>query len=237
MMRIQKKVFAVAAAVLIAANAGLTVSAAEWQDWGGLKTCEDGVLTFFWFDGVPGVGVGCEHDDVTSIVIPESFEGMPVAYFPSSAFEECTQLQTITIPSTIISCTHDAFVDYACTNLTDVYYGGTEEQWYSLWCKPEGLEVTKENAENVIRFGGNEGLLNATIHFASSGDSVDVPVATPVTDGNGASSNGENNSGSTSGNINTVVSASSPKTGDNIWHVTLGAIASLGVLALLRKKR
>ncbi len=241
-MNVQKKVFAVAAAALIAANAGLCVSAAEWKDWGGIKTCEDGVLEFSWVEGESGLAVSCLQDDVTSIIIPESFDGKPVLYIPSDAFSTCSQLQTITIPNTIISCTYDAFVDYACTNLTDVYFGGTEAQWYKLWCLPEGLEATKENTENVIRYGGNEGLLGATIHFAeSSSEDVpvatssgeDVPVATPIKGNNG----NENMSNSTVSGNKVTATTSSPKTGDSIWQVAIGAIVSLGAVALLRKKK
>lgn len=62
------------------------------------------------------------------------------------AFHQCTSLKSIIIPSTVTHFAQQAFNE--CTALTDVYFGGTEEQW---------------NA--IINDGGNDILTNATKHF------------------------------------------------------------------------
>lgn len=246
MMRIQKKVFAVAAAVLIATNAGLTVSAAEWvvnEDggynmMGGIYVCCENPLVYtMWEKDEPYVqvhGNPAMASATTSITIPASFDGKTVRAIDWHAFAEFSALQTISIPASLVDGGIGVGAFWGCNQLTDVYYAGTEQEWYELWCMDN---ATKENAEYIITGSDNGALLNATIHFAAENNSVDVPVATPVTGDNGNSNNGESNGNSTSTGTKATASTSSPKTGDNIWHVTLGAIASLGVLALLRKKR
>lgn len=64
------------------------------------------------------------------------------------AFYKCTSLDSIVIGNSVTSIGKYAFYD--CTSLTDVYYKGTEQQW-----------------NNINIGGGNESLLNATIHFNS----------------------------------------------------------------------
>lgn len=62
-------------------------------------------------------------------------------------FFECTNLKSITIPESIVEIQDLAF--WKCDSLTDVYYGGSEQQW----------------AQIVIE-AQNEALTNATIHYA-----------------------------------------------------------------------
>ena len=106
---------------------------------------------------------------LTSITIPDS-----VTSIGGSAFENCTGLTSITIPNSVTSIGDYAFarcskltsvtignsvslINYAafydCTNLTNVYYEGSEDQWTSI-------DIGKYN----------DRLLNATIHFNSSGN-------------------------------------------------------------------
>lgn len=81
---------------------------------------------------------------IKSIVLPEN-----LGTIQASPFNNCTELEKITIPASIT--TVDADVFRGCSKLTDVYYGGTKEQW------------------NKINFGdGNDYLTNANIHFAST---------------------------------------------------------------------
>ncbi len=65
-----------------------------------------------------------------------------------SAFELCRGLTIIGIPAGVTSIGEGAFND--CASLTDVYYGGTEEEW---------------NAIGIGRF--NSDLRSATIHYNS----------------------------------------------------------------------
>ena len=68
----------------------------------------------------------------------------------SYAFYNCTSLINIAIPSSVADIGGAAFGD--CNSLTDVYYSGTETQWKTI---------------DVMY--GNDGLLNATIHYNSTG--------------------------------------------------------------------
>ena len=54
----------------------------------------------------------------------------------------------MTIPDRVTSI--DQLVFYGCSNLTDVYYGGSEAQWNQIAIAED-----------------NDPLLNATIHFNS----------------------------------------------------------------------
>ena len=46
------------------------------------------------------------------------------------AFAGCASLKSISIPKNVLTISQDCFVD--CDNLTEVYYGGTEEQWKQI---------------------------------------------------------------------------------------------------------
>ena len=82
---------------------------------------------------------------LTSIIIPNG-----VTKIGRNVFFCCTSLKSFTIPNSVTEIGNHAF--YKCNSLTDVYYGGTEEQW------------------NKITIGyGNECLTNATIHYNSTG--------------------------------------------------------------------
>ena len=82
---------------------------------------------------------------LTNITIPDG-----VTSIGEDVFAKCTNLTSVTLPDSLISIGDGAF--YECTSLTDVYYNGTEEQWNQI-------SIADYNAP----------LLNATIHFNSSG--------------------------------------------------------------------
>ncbi len=79
---------------------------------------------------------------LTSITLPEA-----VTSIGSFAFSNCEALTEIAIPRGVTQIGMEAFT--FCGNLTDVYFGGTPAEW------------------NAINIGvANEGLTDATIHFA-----------------------------------------------------------------------
>ncbi len=109
---------------------------------------------------------GC--DNLTSIKIPNSVTDLGNCVFQNcknlenviisnditsigrSAFDGCYNLTSVTIPNSVVIIGDYAF--RSCDSLADIYYSGSEEQW------------TK------ISIGSsNEPLLNATIHFNSTG--------------------------------------------------------------------
>ncbi|MEE1319099.1 MAG: leucine-rich repeat protein, partial [Ruminococcus sp.] len=91
---------------------------------------------------------------VKSIVLPETIDTIN-----GNIFSTCYDLEKVTIPASITTVETGAFSE--CSMLTDVYYGGTQEQW------------------NEIMIGvNNDNLLNANIHF------TDAPLEYEVGDVN-----------------------------------------------------
>ncbi len=101
---------------------------------------------------------------LTSITIPDSVISIGYAAFASCenlmcvtisdsitsidewTFGNCTSLTSVTIPDSVTSIGDNAF--YNCTSLSDVYYGGTEDDW-----------------GNISIGSSNSCLTNATIHY------------------------------------------------------------------------
>ena len=91
---------------------------------------------------VAGLGTCIDNN----IVIPNTYNNLPVTSIGGGAFYNCTSLTSVVIPDSVTSIGRSAF--QGCVNLTDVYYTGTEEQW------------------NAITIGANNTYLtNATIHY------------------------------------------------------------------------
>ncbi len=88
----------------------------------------------------------CSFQDCDSLVhldFPEQLEVIGV-----NTFMDCDNLKSISLTPGTTLISDGAF--YGCDALTDVYFGGTEEEW------------------NAIYIGdGNEALLSATIHFVT----------------------------------------------------------------------
>ena len=91
-------------------------------------TCEiefnlEYVLSYYGYYVVAGIG-NCVDNE---IVIKATYKGLPVKEIANSAFLECTQLTSITIPNSITYIRDNAF--YGCTNLSSVHYNGEIEDW------------------------------------------------------------------------------------------------------------
>lgn len=97
-------------------------------------------------DNVTYIGSGAfiECRRLSNITIPNG-----VSHIYNSTFSECSGLKSIMIPNSVTSIGNSAF--YYCKSLTDVYYGGTQEQW-------EAISIGSSNSN----------LTNATIHYNDS---------------------------------------------------------------------
>ena len=70
--------------------------------------------------------IGCRS--LKSINLPDS-----VYSIGKSAFEDCIELEKIYLPISITALNTDEENPFkGCTSLTDVYYGGTENQWDAI---------------------------------------------------------------------------------------------------------
>lgn len=107
------------------------------------------------------VGMGTCTDEF--VRIPPEVDGVSVVAINSNAFDGNKTMTSVFIPSSVIEIGAKAF--YNCSNLTDVYYEGTEEEF------------------DEISIGRNNNPLNnAEIHFESSGpEKKDEPVFTEPT--------------------------------------------------------
>lgn len=77
-------------------------------------------------------------------------------------FYKCENMTSVKIPNTITRIYYGAFS--GCTNLKDVYYSGTEEQW-------KKIDIRNEN----------DSLSNAKIHFNSKTEGNTTKPTTPTT--------------------------------------------------------
>lgn len=67
----------------------------------------------------------CDKSAV-NVVIPSEIEGMPVTVIGMDAFKYCSNLVSVTIPSSVTIIDSSAF--YGCNNIADIYYAGTEDE-------------------------------------------------------------------------------------------------------------
>ena len=87
------------------------------------------VLTFSLNDAGDGYIVsGYNRDTYGKLVIPATYNGLPVTGIADNVFYNCSGLTSITIPASVTSIGNFAF--YACTNLKDWYITDA-----SAWCK------------------------------------------------------------------------------------------------------
>lgn len=72
---------------------------------------------------VSGIGICTEKD----IVIADRYANKQVCIIGKEAFADCTQIESVKIPDIMWIIEERAFA--GCTNLTDVYYQGTIDEW------------------------------------------------------------------------------------------------------------
>jgi hypothetical protein len=90
----------------------------------------------------------CKSSTVKEVVITGGDPATTIVSIYDGAFQLCTQLRAITLPSTVYYIGPKAFD--GCMNLSDVYFKGTAAQW-----------------RDITISSGNDALTNATIHFNS----------------------------------------------------------------------
>ena len=97
--------------------------------------------------GVTSIGLYSFSNCTTleQIILPNSVT--TIGYY---SFNYCDSLTSAIIPNSVTTVCEGSF--NGCVNLTDVYYSGTEEEW-------NNIDIQTNNDE----------LLNATIHFNSTG--------------------------------------------------------------------
>ena len=107
----------------------------------------DGLNSLIIPENVTSIEQGAFHycDGLSSITLPNG-----ITSIEEDTFRGCGKLSSIVIPASVTSIGYKAFQE--CEGLTDVYFGGSEEQW---------------NAISIDR--RNRFLTNATIHYNSTG--------------------------------------------------------------------
>ena len=86
----------------------------------------------------------CDCSSLTSITIPNS-----ISSIKDGTFSDCSSLTSVIIPNSVTYIGYGAFT--RCSNLKDIYYSGTQTQWYIIDIKSY-----------------NNPLTNATIHYNST---------------------------------------------------------------------
>ena len=118
----------------------------------------DGLTSVTIPDGVTAISnlafSGCSG--LTSVTIPDG-----VTIIGQSAFSDCGSLASVTIPDSVTAFGLGAFSD--CDSLADVYYGGSESQW-----------------KQIEDYGMNDPLMNANIHYNSTGTGTPTPTPDPA---------------------------------------------------------
>lgn len=112
-------------------------------------------IQFGWTNNIPACAFAKSYIEYADI--PEG-----ITHIDTYAFDKCTNLTQIVLPNSLTSIGDSAF--RSCDNLTDAYYSGSKSDW-------EAVKIYENNAP----------LLNATIHYNSTGpDDLDQETISGV---------------------------------------------------------
>lgn len=116
---------------------------------------------------IPAIGYAAFH---SCTKLESAVVGSGVTEINAGVFGYCTALKKITLPATIEKIEGARYTEegefysghafHNDTALTDIYYGGTAEQWEILKTKTDNKSVTYNGSEY-----DNGALLRATVHF------------------------------------------------------------------------
>jgi hypothetical protein len=81
-------------------------------------------------DGVSYSVTGIDDGTVKKVIIPPTYNGLPVTAIGDDAFAWCTQLVSVAIGKNVKKIGSGAFA--ICANLKTVYYQGSEDEWRSF---------------------------------------------------------------------------------------------------------
>ncbi|MBO5883723.1 MAG: Ig-like domain-containing protein, partial [Clostridia bacterium] len=94
---------------------------------------------------------GYVGSDVT-VVIPEYIGGKPVTSIGDGAFEDCSEISSVSIPSGVTRIGDSAFKN--CSNLTTINFDGTETQWNAI---SKGTNWNAATGNYTVYFNGGSG--------------------------------------------------------------------------------
>lgn len=75
-----------------------------------------------------------------NVVVPSVIDGFPVTGIGRNAFQDCSDLISITIPKSVTSISERAF--HRCGSLAHVNYTGAEKEWYRIVIKGDNGPLT-----------------------------------------------------------------------------------------------
>lgn len=122
--------------------------------------------------------------EIAEVIIPEEVNGVPITKIEHSAFEECSEITSVTIPDSIIEIGYSAFA--LCENLKTIYIGTglseVEGSCFSYCASLTGIYVAKDNlsllSENGILYNKDKTIL---IKYPESNQSQSFSIPDSVT--------------------------------------------------------
>ena len=106
-------------------------------------------------DGQSYTVTGLKDGTVTALVLPATYQGLPVTSIGKFAFSGCTGLTSITIPNSVTSIDDAAFAE--CTGLTSVIIGNgvTSMGWDVFLGCPGLMSITVDAGNTYYHSNGN----------------------------------------------------------------------------------